>query len=206
MLKVFNLSVIKCIIFDFSGTICSDLYFQIEPTGVSDWKKILDREIFNNSAIIDKWVIGEISISDVAKHLSLYLKLDAESLLEVMKEGCKNLRINKAILEFAIQQKEKGIKTAIVTGNLDIFTDIVVPAHNLKTMFGVIVNSSDYKENRREILWRIAFTQIGENISFSNSLLIDDRLSNIDMFHSLGGYGYHYRDDESFIKDRCQLG
>ncbi len=51
--------------------------------------------------------------------------------------GCENLEFNTAVLEFALSVKEQGIKTAIVTGNMDVFTKVIVPSHRAESI-GVV--------------------------------------------------------------------
>ena len=191
----------RSVIFDFSGTVCSDLYFRMPPTNCPRWSETIQREIFGNHATIDRWTRGELTLHDMAKHLSTILSRDAESIVDVMKEGCRNLKLDEAVLQFAREQRSNGIPTALVTGNLDLFTDVVVPSHHLDRKFDVIVNSFDYGVNDRETLWNIAFGEIGPKISFSGSLLIDDRQDNIELFSKLGGRTYHYRGNSSFLDD-----
>ena len=60
-----------------------------------------------------------------------------------MELGCKDLDFNEAVLNFALAQRSQGRRTAIVTANMDVFSDVVVPAHRLDEKFDVIINSSD---------------------------------------------------------------
>ena len=62
------------------------------------------------------------------------------------------------------------------------------------------MNSFDYKVAKKEILWDIAFSKLGDGMTFSNSLLIDDGAENVALFKELGGYAYQYQDDKSFSK------
>lgn len=197
----FNPKEIKCIIFDFANTLYSGLYFNVHPCGYENWRELFNTCIFDKfdkNAIETKVMNGELGTEGIARIISGHIGLDAESVVKLMEKGCKNLKFNPPILDFAIEQKNKGIATALVSVNMDVFTKTVVPAHGLENIFDVIVNSFDYKETRKGILWDIAFSKLATGVTFANSLLIDDGADNVKLFKELGGYAHQYREDESF--------
>ncbi len=106
--------------------------------------------------------------------------------------------LNAAVWEFAIGQRAVGRKTALVTVNMDVFSRIVVPAHGLDRIFDVIVSSSDHRDLRKEILWGLAFAQLGDNLHYGNSLLIDDSPQATALFESRGGTAHRYENDQRF--------
>ncbi len=81
---------------------------------------------------------------------------------------------------------------------MDVFTKIVVPAHNLHSVFDAIVNSSDYHAIDKAILWPLAFALLAPDISYHNSLLIEDGPKEPALFRALGGYAYQYETDSLF--------
>ncbi len=116
-----------------------------------------------------------------------------------MEEGCRHLDFNPAVWNFALAQKPAGRKTALVTGNMDVFTKVVVPAHGLDQLFDVILNTADFGEIRKEVLWPMAFERLGGGIGYANSLLIEDGESEPAKFRALGGLAYQYRNDGLFL-------
>jgi hypothetical protein len=60
--------------------------------------------------------------------------------------------------------------------------------------------SSDYyfKVTRPEVLWSIAFKQLGDGIGYGNSLLIEDGETQPALFRVQGGYACRYYNDELF--------
>ncbi|MHC5061464.1 MAG: hypothetical protein ACYTFK_10335 [Planctomycetota bacterium] len=194
----FNPEKIKCIVFDFANTLYSGLYFNVSPCGCENWRSLFNTHIFDKNEIEPKVMNGELGTEDVAGIISGHVDLDTEKVIKLMEKGCKDLEFNQAVLDFAVQQKNKGTRIALVSINMDVFTKTVVPDHGLENIFDVIVNSFDYKEVKKEILWNIAFHKLGSGITFSNSLLIDDGIDNVNLFEKLGGYAYQYRDDEAF--------
>lgn len=99
------------------------------------------------------------------------------------------------VAELAVSKKNQEHPTVLVTGNIDLFTEVVVPDLDLDEMFTVIVNSADHRETRKDLLWPIAFDGLREDIGYSDRLLIEYHQGNVDLFHSLGGQDYRYTDD-----------
>jgi hypothetical protein len=143
---------IKCVVFDFGFTLSSDFYFKNGPAGFPQWHDVIQRYIFGEPAIINSWMKGDLSTDDIAGVISEYFPMDVPSIVAAMEKSCEHLNFNQAVWNFAVAQKVACRKTALVTGNMDIFTKVVVPAHHLDRLFDVILNSSDYRELRKEFL------------------------------------------------------
>ena len=195
----------KCIIFDFAFTLCSDHYFKICPNNYPEWYNYFQEKIFSNSDIIRNWLINKITSTDIARKISNDIKLEEKYILKYMRLGCENLKFNHNIYEFAKSLKNKNIYSVLVTNNFDIFTEVVVPKHDLKNIFDVIVNSANYGTDDKNILWNIAFKNIENNISYGNSLLIEDSEANIIKFQKNGGSVYKYINDDKFMEWRNKV-
>jgi hypothetical protein len=190
---------IKCVVFDSGFTLIADYYFKVSPPGIPQWFDIIQRGIFGDSSIVDPWMRGELTILDIAGVLSRHIPLDIPTIAATMEIGCRHLNFNQAVWDFAVAQKAAGRKTALVTGNMDVFTKVVVPAHGLDRLFDVILNTSDFHEIRKEILWPIAFERLGDGIGYANSLLIEDGETQPALFRAQGGYAYQYKNDGMFL-------
>ena len=81
---------------------------------------------------------------------------------------------------------------------MDVFTETVVPAHGLNSIFDVVLNTADHQTLDKSILWRKALGDFGPEHSFSSALLIEDNLRMVSLFESLGGYAYQYERDQTF--------
>jgi hypothetical protein len=81
---------------------------------------------------------------------------------------------------------------------MDVFSEVVVPAHGLDRVFDVILNTADYRELRKEVLWDGAFALLGDGLGYSNSLLIEDGPAEPARFRARGGHAYQYTDDTHF--------
>jgi len=188
---------INSVIFDFDGTLCSGRYF--EPLG-SDALDAIGSLVFGDNATqwADPWMKGEFSSRDIASYLSKHLPESEEEILSALRQGCSQMTFNAAVYDFAIQQRAADRKTALVTANMDVFTETVVPAHGFDALFNIVLNTADHRTLDKSALWRAALTSFGPTHSFSSALLIDDSPRMITLFSSLGGNAYQYTGEEAF--------
>jgi FMN phosphatase YigB (HAD superfamily) len=193
-----NPTDIACIVFDFGFTLSSDLYFKVPPQECPDWQNLIQKHIFSNDDLIDDWMRGVVTLMDIAEELAPIVCMEVPRIVEFLELGCQELDFNEAVLNFALKQREQGRKTAIVTGNMDVFTKIVVPCHHLADKFDVIINSFDYREIDKSVLWVKAFELLGNGIGYRQSLLIEDGERNVSKFRENGGHAYLYENDERF--------
>ncbi len=187
---------IRCVVFDFGFTLSSDLYFTEIPPNYPLWRDVIQSVIFADSALVNAWMAGELTLADIAALLTRHFDLPLPVIVETMERGCTHMKFNPAVWELACAQRAQGRKTALVTDNMDVFTQVVVPAHGLQDVFDVIVNSADYHEIRKDVLWHLAFDLLGEGIGYSNSLLIEDGAQEPALFRANGGCAYQYQNDE----------
>ena len=108
------------------------------------------------------------------------------------------MTFNPAVYAFALHQRKAGRNTALVTANMDIFTEVVVPAHDLGTIFDLVLNTADHRTLDKSVLWRKAIETFGPSCSFASTLLIDDSPTMVSSFEALGGYAYKYEADDGF--------
>jgi FMN phosphatase YigB (HAD superfamily) len=104
---------------------------------------------------------GKITAADLAVYLAAPIPLSAAEILAGLYVGFRSLPFNPAVWALAVDQPRRGRKRVLVTGNREVFTEIVVPFYGLDQVFDVLVNSSDYGERSKEVLWPIAFEQRG---------------------------------------------
>lgn len=188
---------IKSIIFDFDGTLCSGRYFA--PLGPEALDAI-GRLVFgrNSAQWADPWMRGDISCRDIAAYLSNQLPETEARILSALHDGCSNMPINAAVLDFARLTRRSGRMTALVTANMDVFTEVVVPSHGLDAVFDLVLNTADLGTLDKITLWRKALASFGPEHSFSSTLLIDDSPRMTALFESLGGFAHHYQGNEGF--------
>ena len=188
---------IDSIIFDFAGTLCFGRYF--EPLGQESLDAI-GALIFGDSSPrwATPWMKGDLTSHDIASYLSEHLTHSGEEILSALRHGCSNMTFNPVVHGFALEQRKAGRKTALVTANMDVFSEVVVPAHELHSVFDLVLNTSDHRTLDKSILWRKALGTFGPEFSFATSVLIDDSPRMISRFRSLGGHAYQYEGDPAF--------
>ncbi len=189
---------IRCIVFDFGFTLSPDLYFKVAPPECPNFQELFQQHIFSQNELVDDWMRAACTTRDIAEIMAPFTGMPAARVAAFMELGCQDLSFNQAVLDFALRQREEGKKTAIVTGNMDVFGKVVVPHLRLNEKFDVIVNSFDYREIDKTVLWPRAFEQLGGGMGYKHSLLIEDSERNVAKFRRNGGQAYRYEDDARF--------
>jgi FMN phosphatase YigB (HAD superfamily) len=197
MRDIIDPQTISSVIFDFAGTLCSGRYF--EPLGAESLEAI-GTLVFGDSSPLwaDPWMKGDLTSVDIASYLSKHLLHSEGDILSALRHGCSNMIFNPAVHGFALQQSAAGRKTALVTANMDVFSEVVVPSHELDAVFDLVLNTSDHRTLDKSMLWRKALGAFGPEFSFETSVLIDDSPRMISLFKSLGGHAYQYEGDPAF--------
>jgi len=191
---------IKCVVFDFGFTLCSDPYFKIAPAEYPSLRGVIQEHVFQEPSIVKPWMEEKLAIKDIDRVVLNHIPMDVPSIISLMEKDCLDLQFNQAVRDLAVAQKTAHRKIAQVTDNMDIFSSMVVPCHQLGYLFDVIVNSFDYGEINKEKLWSIAFERLGNGIGYPNSFLIIDGGNNTPvMFRALGGLPFPYSTDEIFL-------
>ena len=201
-----NLAAIRCVVFDFGFTLSPDYYFTVAPAGYPQWHAVIQEHIFRQETVVNPWMTGDLGLVDMAKIVSQHIDLPLPIIVDTMERGCARTRLNPVVWKFACAQRAQERKTALVTANMDVFTRIVVPLHRLDTIFDVIFNTSDHHELRKEVLWDRAFELLGDGISYTNSLLIEDGPKEPALFRERGGVAYQYENDDLFRQWLDQIG
>lgn len=186
---------INTVLFDFDGVLCHDRFY--EKTLVPNYQQVYDwiqSNIFTDHKLVDKWMHGEISSSDINQLISDNTDIDYQVLVALFEESVRQMQLDENLLDLARSFKKSGIKVSIVTGNMDVFTDITIENHKLDRKFDLIVNSADYKLNKDDEngkLFDIVMEKLKSNIK--TSLLIDDSAKTIKLFVQKGGIGHIYK-------------
>jgi FMN phosphatase YigB (HAD superfamily) len=183
------------IFFDFDGVLCTDRFYTTLYPDFPKVTKYIDEAVFggeNNYS--DRWMRGKLSHTEMNRIISEATGISYEKLSELFVKSVRQMTVNPELIRFAISCRLKGIKTALVTDNMDIFNEITVPEKHLAEVFPVIVNSCDYgilklEENGR--LFDITLAKTGLN-SYKDVLLIDNSTRACAAFLSKGGQAHLY--------------
>ena len=132
-----------------------------------------------------------------AEVLARQLGLSVDTACRYMRESCLGLPLNPAVVELVQSQRAAGRRTALVTVNIDLFSEVVVPDEHFDEMFDVIVNSAHYGTLDKRNLWPLAFDALGPGHWYETAWAIDDNRRNVEAFRELGGHAYHYTGDNA---------
>jgi len=197
-MPVIDLSRVRCVVFDFGFTLSSDLYFKIAPPGYPHFRDVIQTHIFGDPLVLQAWMIGDLKLADMARIVAAHIDLPLPTLIDTMARGCTDMSFNPAVWSFACAQAPHGRKTALVTANMDVFTQVVVPSHRLDRVFDVILNTADHHTLDKGVLWDLAFARLGAGISYANSLLVEDGPAMPALFRERGGMAHEYKGDAEF--------
>jgi FMN phosphatase YigB (HAD superfamily) len=182
------------VFFDFDGVLCTDRFY---TTLLPDYPQVVDwisAHVFSGEKYCDNWMRGELNWHDINNIIARATTVSPRLLDERLLSSVRKMTVNPALMQFAEALKQKGVKVALVTSNMDVFNEITVPEKHLDETFPVIANSYDYKlmkhdENGR--LFDIALRRLGLR-SYEGVLLIDDSPICCDIFIEKGGEAYRY--------------
>lgn len=123
--------------------------------------------------------------------ISIDTGYDSETILNEMVRGCKSMEVSEKTFNLVTQIREKGVKVAIATNNVDAFSRWTVEALALNEMFDVVINSSDvgaFKKDKDESGKSKFFQSFLEQnkIGQWESVIYDDRPDKNDSIKSFG--------------------
>lgn len=195
----------QTVLFDFDGVLCKGRFY--EKTLLPDYPKIYDWiqiNIFGNKILVQDWMRSRVNSADINELIAKNTGIENNFLNQLYEESVRRMELEQAVRSMAESLRLSGRKIGIVTDNMDIFTKITIPNHQLDKLFDVVVNSADYGVLKKEDggkLFDIALTVLDEKIG--NSLLIDDSELNVELFKKKGGQGFVYKNSaelKSFLR------
>lgn len=188
---------IQAILFDFHKVLSNDrFYADLAITHPDIFQAIQDKVfVAANQPLLYAWMRGEIDYHAFHTHIGHQYAIDEAILNTSLPNSVRSIRLNQELFTFAKQERKIGIKTAIVTDNMDVFTDIYVPHTHLDRYFDAIISSSVYKQlkgdHNGELLLKAAAML---NTPITLTLLIDDGEKIGEIMKNLGGQFYLYKE------------
>lgn len=186
----------QAVLFDFDGVLCHDHFydktFLAEQPEVCAW---VNAHIFSDAELTRKWMRGQMSSVEINEFVADGIGMDFGELQGKFEESVRLMRLDERLVELAERLSLVGVKTGIVTDNMDVFTSITVPNKNLDELFNVILNSSDHgllKQDENGRVFDTALETLG--VKIENALHVDDSPKNIELFKNKGGNGFLYKD------------
>lgn len=201
----------KTVIFDFDGVLGHDRFYTNLKTTYPNVSEFIETRVFTkNSEMVNNWMRGKLTMLDINRYISTNTNIDFELLNALFIESVKAMTIDQRMLDLARNFTQQGKNIALVSNNMDVFTDITVKRLQLDKVFPVIINSFDYgllKHDDNARLYDIAMTKLGVS-SYQDALLIDDSSKAREVFAAKGGNVYafeNYNDLISWLKNETNL-
>lgn len=188
----------QVILFDFDGVLCRGKFY--EKTLLPDYAQVYDwiqNNIFGagSKELVKSWMRNQIDTVSINRLISENTGIEFGKLSGLFKESVRQMELEKEILELARDVKLAGKKIAIVTDNMQVFSQITVPHNKLDSLFEVIINSADHgclKKDLNGELFDVALAAL--KTESKNCFLIDDSATNIEKFRKKGGQGHCFQD------------
>lgn len=117
--------------------------------------------------------------------------IKAEIIFDELVESARNMKfVSEEIPDFISSLRTKEIKVVIATDNMDTFNRFTVESMRLKVIFDEILNSYEFKAVKGDFkdgksLFFDDFIR-RNNLSYSETVLLDDSTSNSDLLTGLG--------------------
>jgi FMN phosphatase YigB (HAD superfamily) len=192
--------MVKAVCFDYFGVFTHDqFYANLKTEFPQVWEYIQSVIFEGEDKLADHWMRAEYTYQDINRLIARETGINFDNLTKLFIESVRQMRIDKAMLQIVEKYKTQNIPIAIVTNNMDAFSEITVPQYRLDQYFPVIVNSFNYKlmksdENGK--LFDIALEKLGLN-SYEDVLLIDDSARPCALFELKGGETHRFTDTAS---------
>ena len=134
---------IRALISDFDGVLCSDYFYHTMEHSHPEIYEKINKEIFRNSRpIIRAWMRGGITYRDVHKIMSANYQISTDFLEKELINSVKKMVLNKYLLSFIEKIRKQGVKTALLTDNMDVFDKFFVSHTNIDQYFDLIISSA----------------------------------------------------------------
>lgn len=187
------------LLWDFGDTLADERWMLQIPEGCPDWPAAW-REVMATHA--DRWNVGAVATTDVIRALAGCTGMAPDRLAAHARRCCEQITFHSGAWSLA---RERRLPQAIVTVNPDLFVDVVVPLHDLSSVFDVIVASCTEGTDDKTALCAVALERLGYDGPRSEALLIDNRRDLVQAWKDSGGAGYLFEGDDRFVHDALHL-
>lgn len=185
---------LKIVFIDWHKTLCSSMFFLDSKEEDEQLCKCYRQRTFvENGHLIMPWMVGEISKETVLQKIAP-TKEEYEAAAHLLKKSCESMKLDSQSFLPLIQKiRQKGIKVAIATDNMDAFTDYVVPALNLNSYFDEIISSNlvgctkqDVEKNK--MLFFDDYLR-KNNCKYEEAIMFDDICATVNLCKEYGMQG-----------------
>lgn len=183
---------VRCLLWDFGDTLCDELsLWRVSP----EWMKVYD-SFDDEDGIGAAWSLGEVQMDEVVAYLADRMSID-EIEIRAHLSRTDLFEFFPFTYDFF---RARHVPQSIVTVNPSSFRQMAAEL-GFNEVTDSIVISGEEGTIDKGVLCGLAMERMGVECSNDRALLIDNKLSNIEAWTSLGGIGYVYTTDAVFKRD-----
>lgn len=190
----------KAVFWDFDGVWSKDYFYKSFSKDYPQVWEFIQTHVWgpDGEGRVDKWMRGELTMTDINKHISKGTGMDFDALTKKFLEDVSQMEIEMRHAPIVKALKKNGIRVGMITNNMDVFDIVTRPKLKFDKLFNdKVFNSFAYKKMKAEGLFDIAMESI-DQLDYSTALLIDDSARARVAFEAKGGQTYPYTTFESF--------
>jgi FMN phosphatase YigB (HAD superfamily) len=188
--------VIDVALVDFGNTLADETFMRRNsdqfPTWTTDYVAVVDE-------LRHDWDTGRLSSHQLAQRVADRLAATPDAVHRHMLELCRSPTFYPAINDALQRRHARGGRQALVTVNPDLFVHIA-QIHALHDRFDVIVASWEHGTDDKTELCHRALELMG-GVDPDDTILIDNLTRHTGAWVRVGGHGYVFRDDMTFVDD-----
>jgi hypothetical protein len=174
---------LQAVLWDFGDTLADERWMLAPLAGAPGWPEAY-RRVLDGGDLADRWNMGLATAAQVADELGGEIGVSGKAVLEHMRACCRNVSLFPDVMALVAKI---AAPQAIVTINPDIFSEMVVPAYDLRARFTTIVTSWEERTLIKADLCEIAMSRLPGAIDREACVLIDNRLDNVAEWKARGG-------------------
>lgn len=186
---------ISLLLWDFGDTLVDERWMRRAPASCPSWE---DAWLEVMAARAADWDVGAATAAEVYEAVAVRTGMAVPEVEAHAVDCCRRIGFHPTAWRFAT---ERHRPQALVTVNPDLFVDVVVPLHDLTSVFDAIVASATAGTSDKVELCELALDRLGFRGPRSEALLIDNRADLVQAWVDAGGAGYWFPGDEQFGRD-----
>jgi FMN phosphatase YigB (HAD superfamily) len=190
---------ISVLLWDFGDTLVDERWMRRAPIGCVTWESSWAAVMTDLAA---DWDMGVVTSEAVFQALAGRTRMSPQDIEAHARDCCRQIEFHPSAWRHA---RERCRPQALVTVNPDLFVDYVVPLHDLRSVFDVIIVSAAERCTNKVELCELALARLGFDGDRSEALLIDNRADLVRAWERAGGAGYWFRGDADFARDIAGL-
>jgi epoxide hydrolase-like predicted phosphatase len=187
----------KAVIFDFFGVFCPDITMNWFKKTLPDYQAKLSEF----QSICTRSDYGTLSKADFYEEVSDLVGVTVDE----MEKGVEaETIINTSLVNYVVELREKGYRTACLSNGTHEWTLAVINIHGLAHLFDEVVLSGDLgivKPNPE--IYNHALEIL--HVAASEAIFVDDRKVNVDAAENCGIRSLVFNDTETFMSEFEQM-